>query len=189
MVSAQSGDCASTHSSVRVLAVAASCVRLTLSTQQGSWSFLAVSTNSLADTGPVQRHKFIPNQRPASSFSILSFAGTALVRLHSFPPETVLALRGHLSKARLLLRSRERNEDNFCELTLHGKPWFNPKSARSEKLLVGIIDILHRNGHNFVSNLDYGRNQGDRIIMAFSRASRPPPLSCEILTPSLPFCE
>ncbi|KAI0304781.1 hypothetical protein BC826DRAFT_1100568 [Russula brevipes] len=105
------------------------------------------------------------------------FAGTALVRLHSFPPETVLALRGHLSRARLLLRFRERDEDNFCELTLNGKPWFNPKSVRSEKLLVGIIDILHRHGHNFVSNLDYGRNQGDRIIMAFSRAPRPPPLS------------
>lgn len=138
---------------------------------------------SPADTNLVPRREFIRDQRPASTFSILALSGAALLRLYSFPTDAVSELRRHLDTARLILNTRELIRDNFYELALEGKPWSNPKSMRTERLLIEIIDILHRTGHNFLSTLDYGREQDDRIIMAFSRPSpspsphpQPPPL-------------
>lgn len=131
---------------------------------------------SPADTNLVPRREFIRDQRPASSFSILALSGTALLRLYSFPTDAVFELRKHLDSSHLILSSRELIHDNFYELSLDGKPWSNPKSMRSEKLLIEIIDTIHRTGHNFLSTLDYGREQDDRIIMAFSRTSPSPPL-------------
>jgi hypothetical protein len=130
---------------------------------------------SPADTNLVPRREFIRDQRPASSFSILALSGAALLRLYSFPTDAVSELRKHLDGAHLILSSRELIQDNFYELSLDGKPWSNPKSMRSEKLLVEIIDTIHRTGHNFLSTLDYGREQDDRIIMAFSRTPPSPP--------------
>jgi hypothetical protein len=138
-----------------------------------------MSPISPADSNFVPRREFIRDQRPASSFSILALSGTALLRLYSFPPEVVVALRKHLDRTHLILSSRELIQNNFWELSLDGKPWSNPKSTRSEKLLIEIIDVLYRNGHNFLSTLDYGREQDDRVIIAFSRPSSPlsPPSS------------
>ncbi|KAI0257500.1 hypothetical protein BJV78DRAFT_1150379 [Lactifluus subvellereus] len=134
-----------------------------------------MSPISPADCNLVPRREFIRDQRPASSFSILALSGTALLRLYSFPPEAVVALRKHLDRAHLILGSRELIQNNFLELSLDGKPWSNPKSMRSEKLIIEIIDVLYRSGHNFLSTLDYGREQDDRVIIAFSRPSLPPP--------------
>jgi len=142
-----------------------------------------MSPISPADTSFLPRREFIRDQSPASSFSILALSGTALVRLYSFPVDTVFALRKHLNNANLIVSSRELPQNNFCELTLDGKPWSSPKSARSEKLLIEIIDVLHRTGHNFLSTLDYGREQDDRIIMAFSRTSPSPPPPFSSATP------
>jgi len=130
---------------------------------------------SPADTNLVPRREFIRDKRPASSFSILALSGAALLRLYSFPIDTVSELRKHLDTAHLILNTRELTQDNFYELALDGKPWSNPKSMRAERLLIEIINILHHTGHNFVSTLDYGREQDDRIIMAFSRPSPLPP--------------
>ena len=130
---------------------------------------------SPADTNLVPRREFIRDQRLASSFSILALSGAALLRLYSFPTDAVSELRRHLDTVHLIINTRELIRDNFYELALEGKPWSNPKSMRTERLLIEIIDILHRTGHNFLSTLDYGREQDDRIIMAFSRPSPSPP--------------
>ncbi|KAI0307860.1 hypothetical protein B0F90DRAFT_1664843 [Multifurca ochricompacta] len=149
-----------------------------------------MSLISPADTNLVPRREFIRDQRPASSFSILALSGTALLRLYGFLPDVVLALRKHLDTAHLILSSRELIQNNFCELSLDGKPWSNSKSTRSEKLLIEIFGVLYRSGHNFLSTLDYGREQDDRVVMAFSRPSSPSPLPFPPLSfaaPAPPF--
>jgi hypothetical protein len=135
-----------------------------------------MSPISPADTTFVPRREFIRDQRPASAFSILALSGAALLRLYSFPTDTVFALRKHLENIHVILGSRELPHDNFHELALEGKPWSSPKSMRSEKLLIEIIDVIHLAGHKFLTTMDYGREQDDRIIMAFSRTF-PSPLS------------
>ena len=128
-----------------------------------------------ADSNIVPRREFLRDQHPSSSFSILALSGPALLRLYSFPPDAVLALRKHLDNAHLIVSSRELIQNNFCELSLDGKPWSNPKSTRTEKLLIDILCVLYRIDYNFLSTLDYGREQDDRIVMAFSRPSSSPP--------------
>src|SRR5712671_5848986 len=66
-----------------------------------------MSPISPADPSFLPRREFIRDQRPASSFSILALSGTALVRLYSFPADTVFALRKHLNNANLIVSSRE----------------------------------------------------------------------------------
>lgn len=134
-----------------------------------------MSPISPADSNIVPRREFIRDQHPASSFSILALSGPALLRLYSFPPDAVHALRNHLDSAHLILSSREVVQNNFCEISLDGKPWSNPKSTRTEKLLIDILYVLYRNDYNFLSTLDYGREQDDRIVMAFSRPSQSQP--------------
>lgn len=143
--------------------------------RQASSSFLTMSPISPADSNIVPRREFIRDQHPASNFSILALSGPALLRLYSFPPDAVHALRKHLDSAHLILSSREVIQNNFCELSLDGKPWSNPKSTRTEKLLIDILCVLYRNDYNFLSTLDYGREQDDRIVMAFSRPSQSQP--------------
>lgn len=137
---------------------------------------------SPTDTTFFPRREFIRDQRPASAFSILALSGAALLRLYSFPTDTVVALRKHLESINVVLSSRELPHDNFHELALEGKPWSSPKSMRSEKLLIEIIDVIHLTGHKFLTTMDYGREQDDRIIMAFSRTF-PSPLSNPAPTP------
>ena len=146
-----------------------------------------MSPISPADSNLVPRREFIRDQRPASSFSILALSGAALLRLYSFPSDAVLELRKRLDSEHLILSSRELIQNNFCELALEGKPWSNPKSTRSEKLLIEILDAIHRTGHTFLSTLDYGREQDDRIIMAFSRTSPSPSPHLSGAVPPPPF--
>lgn len=148
---------------------------LALTARPAPSSVFTMSPISPADSNIVPRREFIRDQHPASSFSILALSGAALLRLYSFPPDAVLALRKHLDSAHLILSSRELIQNNFCELSLDGKPWSNPKSTRTEKLLIDILYVLYRNDYNFLSTLDYGREQDDRIVMAFSRPSLSPP--------------
>ena len=136
-----------------------------------------MSPISPADSNIVPRREFIRDQHPASSFSILALSGPALLRLYSFPPDAIHALRNHLDNAHLILSSREVLQNNFCEISLDGKPWSNPKSTRTEKLLIDILYVLYRHDYSFLSTLDYGREQDDRVVMAFSRpSSQPPPI-------------
>ena len=135
-----------------------------------------MSPISPAETTFVPRREFIRDQRPASAFSILALSGAALLRLYSFPTDTIAALRRHLESVHVILSSRELPHDNFHELALEGKPWSSPKSMRSEKILIEIIDVILLSGHTFLTTMDYGREQDDRIIMSFSRTF-PSPLS------------
>ncbi|KAI0283326.1 hypothetical protein BGY98DRAFT_720517 [Russula aff. rugulosa BPL654] len=143
-----------------------------------------MSPISPAETTFVPRREFIRDQRPASAFSILALSGAALLRLYSFPTDTIVALRKHLESIHVILSSRELPHDNFHELALDGKPWSSPKSMRSEKLLIEIIDVILLTGHTFLTTMDYGREQDDRIIMTFSRTF-PSPFSNP--APSPPF--
>ena len=148
--------------------------------RQASFSMSPISP---ADSNIVPRREFIRDQHPASSFSILALSGPALLRLYSFPPDAVHALRKHLDSAHLILGSREVIQNNFCEISLDGKPWSNPKSTRTEKLLIDILTVLYRNDYTFLSTLDYGREQDDRIVLAFSRPSSPQPPPAAPLVP------
>lgn len=63
---------------------------------------------------------------------------------------------------------REDTALNFVEYNLDGKPWSSPKSANTEKLILDILSIIYANGFSFLSNIDYGRENDDRLVMVFS---------------------
>ncbi|KAI0053298.1 hypothetical protein FA95DRAFT_1568639 [Auriscalpium vulgare] len=121
----------------------------------------------------IPRREFIRDNHVQSSFAILALSATALVRLYSFPPNVVVAVRRLLDETRMITTCREDVTNNFSEFAIDGKPWNTPKSLHTEKLLIDLFSVLYRNGHEFLSTLDYGREQDDRVIMAFARPGGP----------------
>lgn len=128
-----------------------------------------MSPISPAETTVVPRREFIRNQRPSSAFSILVLSGAALLGLYSFPTDAILALQKHSMSSPALASSPTTIFTGSLLESLEGKPWSSPKSMRSEKPLIEIIDVIHHTGHKFLTAMDYGHEQDDRIIMTFSR--------------------
>ena len=108
-----------------------------------------------------------PHHTTAHTFSLLAISGANLVRLYAFSPALITALRTHL----LPIGFREDAAQNLCELALPGKPWASGKSVQSERLLVEVLGIIYGFGHTYLSGLDYGREQDDRLVMAFQKSS------------------
>ncbi|THH20250.1 hypothetical protein EW146_g1094 [Bondarzewia mesenterica] len=133
---------------------------------------------STSDPAFVPRREFIRDERAPSTFSILALSGSALIRVFNFPASLIAALRRYFDQHRLVISFREDVTHNLCEYGLDGKPWASPKSTFTEKLIVSIIAVLYQNGFEFLSTIDYGREQDDRLVMAFSKpSSAPRPLS------------
>ncbi|KAJ7275338.1 hypothetical protein B0H12DRAFT_253379 [Mycena haematopus] len=106
----------------------------------------------------------IPN-----SFSLMAIAGSNCIRLYSFPLPLMTALRRLLDTKKLVTALREDIAQQMCEIALGGKPWANPKSVLTEKLLVDIFGIIYAHGYTYLSAIDYGRESDDRLAMAFSK--------------------
>lgn len=117
----------------------------------------------------IPRREFIKDHRTASSFSLLAFSGSNLLRLYSFTTSVINALRRLLNQKDLISSVREHAPKHFYEFTLEGKPWANLKSISSEKLIVDILTVILHTGYAFLSTIDYGRESDDKIAIAFSR--------------------
>ncbi|KAI0321710.1 hypothetical protein OF83DRAFT_1168237 [Amylostereum chailletii] len=122
-----------------------------------------------SDTNLIPRREFVREHHTPSSFAILALAGSCQIRLYSFPSPVIAAVRRLLDKTRKVIGHREDVLKNYVELAIDGKPWSNPKSIPTERTLNDIIAVLLQHGFDFLSTLDYGREQDDRIIMAFSK--------------------
>ncbi|TFY80284.1 hypothetical protein EWM64_g3728 [Hericium alpestre] len=130
---------------------------------------------SSSDTQFVPRPEFRPDDRITSSFSVLTLSGSAFIRAYGFPPPVAAAFRRHLELRQLILQYREDTAEDLYEFALHGKPWNNPRRIQSERLLIDLLSIIIlQNGYHFLSTIDYGREQDDRVIMTFSRPNTPP---------------
>ena len=133
------------------------------------------NTPSGSDPAFFPRREFIRDDRIPSTFSILAISGSACIRVYNFLPPLISALRTFLDRDHLVTSFREDAIQNFCEFSLEGKPWASPKSTFTEKLLVDILALLYQNGFVFLSTIDYGREQDDRVAMAFSKPHTSPP--------------
>ncbi|KAG0709040.1 hypothetical protein DFH29DRAFT_354608 [Suillus ampliporus] len=135
---------------------------------------------SMTDSGFIPRKEFIRDQRATSIFSLLAISGSSCVRLYSFPPDVIAALRRLLDHFYLNAGFREDTLQNLCEFTLTQKPWNSPKSPRTERILLDIFAVIYRFGYTILSTVDYGRERDDRLAISFSRLLTP-------ASPALPF--
>lgn len=132
----------------------------------------AVAQNGAAPPAGAQftpRREFIRDHRIASSFSLLALSGSGFVRLYSFSSTVVSALKRLFDHRNLISSVREHAPKHFFEFTLEGKPWSNPKSITAEKLIIDILTIILHCGHIFLSTIDYGREQDDKLAITFSK--------------------
>jgi hypothetical protein len=133
------------------------------------------ATNSMSSP-PTIPPPFIPRkeflQGPKhikNSFSLLAISGPNCVRLYSFATDAVQTLRRVLEQYAPILTAREDLPNSLFEFSLDKKPWANPKSVPSEKLLVDILVAVYQCGYTYLSTIDYGREADDRLVMAFSK--------------------
>jgi len=132
------------------------------------------------DSGFIPRKEFIREQRATSTFSLLAISGSSCIRLYSFPPDVIGALRRLLDHFYLNAGFREDSLQNLCEFTIAQKPWNAPKSARTERILLDILAIIYRSGYTILSTVDYGRERDDRLAISFSKF-------LTTASPALPF--
>lgn len=116
------------------------------------------------------RREFI-KQEPAQAyqFALLALSSANCIRLYAFSLSAVAALRRLFDGNHLILSFREDAAQNMCEFALDGKPWANPKSVPTERLLVDIIAVVYQCGYTYLSTIDYGREVDDRLAMTFAR--------------------
>lgn len=125
--------------------------------------------SSSGDAPFTPRKEFIRDHTaPSSSFALLALSSANCIRLYSFTPQAVTALRALFDQS-VILAYREDAEHNLLEFALNTKPWTNPKSVPTEKLLVDILAIIYHCGYQYRSTIDYGREADDRLAMVFSR--------------------
>lgn len=132
------------------------------------------STNAGAQFVP--RREFIRDHRIASTFSLLTLSGSGFIRLYSFSVPLQESLKRFLNIKQLISAVREHKPKHFFEITLEGKPWGSPKSITAEKLIVDVLTIILHHGYTFLSTLDYGREQDDKLAVAFSKPQLMSPL-------------
>lgn len=119
------------------------------------------------------RKEFVRDQQvQPSTFALLALSGANCIRLYSFTPYAIASL-SRLFETHHVLSFREDPEHSLYEFALDGKPWANPKSVPSEKLLVDIIAIVYNCGYTYLSTIDYGREPDDRLVLTFSKLAIP----------------
>jgi hypothetical protein len=131
--------------------------------------------NASPDSNFIPRREFIRDQRTANAFSLLAISGSSLIRLYSFPGVLITSLRQLFDQRSLTAAFREDIPHSLFEFTLEGKPWSSPKSVHSERLLVDILIVIYQHGYSFLSTIDYGRENDDRLAVAFSKPTSAPP--------------
>ncbi|KAJ4486336.1 hypothetical protein J3R30DRAFT_3282428 [Lentinula aciculospora] len=136
---------------------------------------------SIPDNGSfLPRKEFqVTPRRNRSSFSLLCFAGSNLLRLYAFPSSIISVFRRFFDKRihfYLLLAEKTDHHNNFTQFELEGKLW-TTKSLSTERLLVEMLNIVYQSGFTYLSTIDYGRESDDKLAIAFSRPSLPSELS------------
>jgi hypothetical protein len=126
-----------------------------------------------SDSSLIPRREFLKHARTPSSFAVVTLSGASQIRLFGFPTPVSAALRILLDRTRVVIDHKEDLLHNYVQFAVDGKPWNNPKSLPSEKLVLDVIGVLLHQGFEFRSTFDYGREQDDRIMMAFSRPVSP----------------
>ncbi|KAJ3798837.1 hypothetical protein GGU11DRAFT_558222 [Lentinula aff. detonsa] len=127
------------------------------------------------DNGSFPRKEFhVTPRRNPSSFSLLCFAGSNLLRLYAFPSSVVSVFRRYFGKG--IHSEKTDHNNNFTQFELEGKLWTN-KSLSTERLVVEMLSIIYQSGFTYLSTIDYGRESDDRLAIAFSRPSLPSELS------------
>ena len=135
---------------------------------------IPMSASLTAESSFTPRKEFLRIPLPTpDSFALLALSSANCVRLYSFPASVVDALR-HLFKLSIVLSSREDLPQGLYEFSLDGKPWTNPKALSTEKLLLDILAIIYQCGYNYLSTIDYGRENDDRLAMVFSKPAIAP---------------
>jgi hypothetical protein len=149
------------------------------------------SSSSNSPPGFLPRREFLREQQsPPNSFALLALSSSNFIRLYSFSEDVVATLRKLFDAQGVSIATREDHHHNLYEFSMDGKPWANAKSVTTEKLLLDIFAIIYHAGYTFLSNVDYGRDNDDRLAMAFSRPSAPDqasPLSAESPKKRVPF--
>ncbi|KAJ3883055.1 hypothetical protein F5051DRAFT_487407 [Lentinula edodes] len=138
---------------------------------------------------PRKEFQIAPRRNP-SSFSLLCFAGSNMLRLYAFPSSVVSAFRRFFDKRihfYLLLAEKTDHHNNFTQFELEGKLW-TTKSLATERLLVEMLNIVYQSRFTYLSTIDYGRESDDRLAIAFSRPSPPVeyPASSSSSSPKVP---
>ena len=150
---------------------------------------IPMSANLTAEPSFTPRKEFLRIPLPPpDSFALLALSSASCIRLYSFPASVVDALR-NLFQLSILVSSKEDLLQGLHEFTLDGKPWANPKTVSTEKLLLDILAIIYRCGYNYLSSIDYGRESDDRLAMVFSTpgiAPNPQPANTLPVSPSIP---
>ncbi|TFK40994.1 hypothetical protein BDQ12DRAFT_646659 [Crucibulum laeve] len=137
---------------------------------------LSTSPSSPPESGFTPRKEFLREQAVLlNSFALLAISGSSCIRLYSFPLSVVTTLRRSFERRNLILAFREDVTQNLCEFSLDGKPWTSPKATSTEKLLIDIITVIYHCGYSYLSTIDYGRENDDRLAMAFSTPAAPQP--------------
>lgn len=146
------------------------------------YQYTTMSSPSLGTSQDVPftpRREFIKDLAApqTKSFSLLALSSSNCIRLYSFSPLAITSLRRLLQQSADVVASREDACHNLYEFTLDGKPWANPKSVPTEKLLVDIIAVIYQSGYTYLSTIDYGREPDDRLAMTFSTVYNAAPVS------------
>lgn len=126
---------------------------------------------STSDSQFTPRREFQRKDSFRHDFALLALSGNSTIRLYSFPLHVISNLRRLLLDRVGISNYREDTVQNFCELTMEGKPWGSPKAVTTENLLVSILAVFYACNYSFLSLLDYGRESDDRLAMAFSTSS------------------
>ncbi|EFI27786.1 hypothetical protein CC1G_14709 [Coprinopsis cinerea okayama7 len=137
------------------------------------------STTSSPPEGFIPRKEFLRDQHPRqpNSFALLALSSSNFIRLYSFGQQVEANLRRLFENHGVPIATREDTHHGLYEFSLDGKPWANPKSVATEKLLVDIFAIIYQAGYSFLSSIDYGREHDDRLAMVFSKPSATPEAS------------
>ncbi|KAF8807568.1 hypothetical protein BYT27DRAFT_7256149 [Phlegmacium glaucopus] len=131
---------------------------------------MSMSPNLTTEPTFTPRKEFIRIPIPApDSFALLALSSSNCIRLYSFPASVVDALRRLFEQLSVILSSREDLPQSICEFALDGKPWANAKSVSTEKLLLDILAVVYQCGYSYLSTIDYGRENDDRLAMVFSK--------------------
>ena len=134
------------------------------------------SGNAPISTDPqaafVPRKEFIKDRRVVSSFSLLTLSGSGFVRLYSFSAVVISALRRLFDQKNLVITVHQDEPKHFYEFALEGKPWTRPQSITSEKLIVDILYVILHFSYTFLSTIDYGREQDDKLVLVFSKPTQ-----------------
>lgn len=130
---------------------------------------------SPADSGFLPRREFATSNRPPNSFCLVTFTQASAVRLAAFPDDVVISFRKFLEEKELMRLFRENRDEEVVEFVLGPKFWQNPKNIETEQLLLHIITFFNLQGYTFLSTIDYGRDSGDKLTIAFTRPQGAPP--------------